>query len=514
MPQKLVTGEQIDRNAWMLNLPAGVTGGVSDVKFNGKSVVNSDGVADIKFPAAYVYGIDTDLTNLTCDVAAKQVYLNYVYDDNKYPASLRYIEAAGFGALPAHNFKRYVGNGRQVNYWLDANDSTKKEDGTNAVLTGADGDVLVWIPIVHVRYDNYTDANGHAHTVRLWSDAPFNGSRPHTLFYCNRGGTTAKPYVCGAFKAVMCDSDGVPIPQSAENTPITYANGRRCRSVIGARPATNSTRANMRKGFENNGDYTNVHFLFGSFLKEAMAIEHGNWNEQTTLSIGYCNLTTWYYSSLRKTGRTVIFGNGSGQIEADDLVEDGLDVDLLTMKDGASLWSTTAQNDHTKRIVACCYRGIEDPYGACWEFNDGIQKYQTATADDYTQSGFYMTTDCDTYSQLDTAINPPSDGVGEFPLNGCVTPQWVHHNWPKGQNWIADYDEYTLFAKVSTWTASENKSLADWLYNDATAGARVCARGGSSAFGSYAGRIGAASVYVTNGLTNAIATYGARLAVC
>ena len=511
MPYKTVTGEQIDKNTWYLNLPAGVTGGVSDVKFNGKSVVNSDGVADIKFPAAYVYGIDTDLTNLTCDVAAKQVYLNYVYDDDKYPASLRYIEAAGFGALPAHNFKRFVGHGRQVNYWLDANDSTKKEDGTTAVLTGADGDVLVWIPIVHVRYDNYTDANGHAHTVRLWSDTAFNGSRPHTLFYCNRGGTTAKPYICGAFKAVMCDADGVPIPQTAENTPITYANGRRCRSVIGARPATNSTRANMRKGFENNGDYTNVHFLFGSFLKEAMAIEHGNWNEQTTFSVGFTNLSTYYYAALRKNGRTVIFGNGSGQVEADDLTDDGLDVDILTMKDGATDWNSTAQNDHTKRIVACSYRGIENPFGACWEFCDGIQKNQSATANDYTISGYWMTTDCDTYSRLDTAITPPENGVGTFPVAGCQNPQWVHHEWPKAIVYIADYAVETLFAIHSSWTASDNKSLADYFYNNGNAGACVVVRGGS-AYSSAAA--GTAYVTVSYGLATAYATYGARLAVC
>ena len=516
MPLKLVTGEQVDKNAWMMNLPAGVTGGVSDVKFNGKSVVNSDGVANINFPDSYVYGIDTDLTNLTCDVATKQVYLNHAYDDDKYPAALRYNQVSGFGGvMPAHNFRRFVGVGRQVNYWLDANDSSKKADGTTADLTGGDGDVLEWIDIVNIRYDQYTDANGHAHTVRLWCDKAFKGSRPHTLFYCNRGGTTAKPYICGAFKSVMCDANGVPIAQTAENTPVTYSAGRRCRSVVGARPAGNITRANYRNASKNNGtDYTNIHFLFGSFIKEAMAIEFGNWNEQVTLSIGYCNLTTWYYASLRKNGRTVSFGNGSGQVEADDLTEDGLDVDLLTMNNGSTLWSSAAQSDHTKRIVACCYRGIENPYGACYDICDGIQKYQTATADDYVQSGYYMTTDCDTYSQLDTTITPPSDGVGEFPVSGCVTPQWVHHAWPKGQVFIADYDVNTLFPIVSSWTSSDNKSLADYFYNNASAGACVLARGGSSHIGSNAGRIGAATVNVIAGLSYAAAAYGARLAVC
>ena len=517
MGMKHVIGEQLDQNNWLFDLPSGITSGVSDVKVNGKSVVDEEGVANIDFPSEYVYGLDTDLTNLTCDVAAKQVYLNHAYDMAGYPAHLRYNETTAFGVLPAHNFKRFVGNGRTVNYWLDASNSAKKEDGTDAVLTGADGDVLVWIPIVHVRYDHYTDANGHAHTVRLWCDKPFKGSRIHTLFYCNRGGVTAKPYICGAFKDVMCDASGVAIAQSAENTPVPYSSGRRCRSIAGARPAANITRATFRTAAGNNGaDYTNIHFLFGSFVKEAMAIEHGNWNEQTTLSIGYCNLTAWFYSSLRKTGRTYIFGNGSGQIEADDLTEDGADVDLLTMASGGgTLWSSAAQSDHTKRIVMCCYRGIEDPYGACYELCDGIQKNQTATANEYAKSGYYMTTDCDTYSSLDTSITPPDDESGAtFPLAGCVTPQWVHHAWPKGQVFIADYDENTLFPVVSTWTSSDNKSLADYFYNNASAGACVCARGGASSYGSYAGRLGAAYVIVSNGLSIALASYGGRLAVC
>ena len=155
MPYKTVTGEQIDKNTWYLNLPTGVTGGVSDVKFNGKSVVDANGVANINFPSAYVYGIDTDLTNLTCDIAAKQVYLNHAYDDNQYPAALRYNQVSGFGGvMPAHNFRRFVGTGRTVNYWLDPNDSSKKADGTDAVLTGADGDVLEWIEYLNKNYNN------------------------------------------------------------------------------------------------------------------------------------------------------------------------------------------------------------------------------------------------------------------------------------------------------------------------------------------------------------------------
>ena len=122
-----------------------------------------------------------------------------------------------------------------------------------------------------------------------------------------------------------------------------------------------------------------------------------------------------------------------------------------------------------------------------------------------------MTTDCDNYSQLDTAKTPPEDGVGTFPVAGCQNPQWVHHEWPKGNVYIADYAVETLFAIHSSWTASDNKSLADYFYNNGNAGACVCVRGGYASNGGYAG---AASVSVSHGLTYALASYGARLAVC
>ena len=509
MSMKHVVYEKLDNNNMMIDLPSGIVSGVSDVKFNGKSVVNSDGVANINFPSAYVYGLDTDLSNLECNVAAKQVYLNHAYDMNGYPANLRYSETTGFGVMPAHNFRRFVGHGRQVNYWLDASDSTKKADGTDAVLTGADGDVLVWIDIVHIRYDNYTDANGHEHTVRLWSNTPFTGSRIHTLFYCNRGGTTAKAYICGAFKSVLCDASGNVKAQSAENTPASYASGNKFRSIVGARSAGNIRRSYFRDGSIANGDYTNVHFLFGSFVKEAMAIEFGTWNEQAAFSIGFTNLSTFYYAALRKNGRTVVYGNGSGEIEADDLTEDGEDYDILTMKDGATAWNSTAQNNHAQRIVACSYRGIENPFGAQYEYCDGIQKNQNAS--DYTISGYWCTTDTDKYSQLDSSITPPVDGLGEFPVAGTSAPVWVHNDWPKTALYFSKYDVNTLFPQVGTWTGSATKCLADYFYNNVSAGACVVVRGGNASYGSYAG---AAYVHASYGLTSATANFGARLAAC
>ena len=128
----------------------------------------------------------------------------------------------------------------------------------------------------------------------------------------------------------------------------------------------------------NNG-FDSINFLFGSFLGMMMAIEYGTLSAQAKFSVGYSNLQSWDYRSMRLTGRTAIFGNNSGEIIADDADSDGVDYDILSMKSGGtSLWNATAQGNHAQRVVQCSYRGIEDPFGSQFTLDDGIQKNQDA----------------------------------------------------------------------------------------------------------------------------------------
>ena len=53
-------------------------------------------------------------------------------------------------------------NGEEV-YKLDPNDSTKKEDGTPAVLDGTDGNVMVYIPVFYARFES----KGYRRRVKL-----------------------------------------------------------------------------------------------------------------------------------------------------------------------------------------------------------------------------------------------------------------------------------------------------------------------------------------------------------
>ena len=588
---------------------------------------------------AYVYGIDTDMSNLECNVAAKQVLLNNAYDNDEYPSELKYVEQAnGFGVLPVHQIRRLVSDdlaNRHVNYWLHHENSNFKEDGvTPSVLTGEDGDVMAELPVSYMRVDHYTDSDNHPHNVTLLSARKFRGSRPYTLFRVGKGGKSVRPYWTGAFRSVHCDSTGTPKTHTA-STPATWSTGDKFRSIAGSQPAGSITRANFLQGHQNNGG-TSVHFLFGSWLKILMAVEYGSWNEQAKFSVGFTNTNSFLYANMRKTGRTAIYGNGSGEIEADDLTLSGEDYDItVSASGGASNWNTTAKNTHSQRIVQCSYRGIEDPFGSQYTMDDGIQKNQnaiilsitisgttylrdsgldtnlplycfkngstscyaksatpavndtlysnttgtskgtitavdsengtvtcggvvytrtsasdtngkaygwrsssnmsaivytwisnptggTAYSDtgldtsagsiasfeaDYTISGYWMTTDTDKFTQTHTSKNPPSDGKGSFPFDGCSDLVWVHHDFPKASGYISAYDPWTLIRLPSIWSGSSTKGLADYYYNDAAAGARLLLRGGNSAHTAIAGL---AYGYWYSGLTYGHGYFGSR----
>ena len=454
---------------------------------------------------AYVYGIDHDTAIATAANACKRVVLNH--DHDTAGDAQRYTEVDAFSQMPAHNFKRCVMSdleNRIIAYYLNASDSTKKENGQAADLTGGDGDVMVEIPVCHYRIDTYTDEDEHIHHVYLVSNKPFTGSAIHRFFYTSNGGETAQVQFVGAFRDVLCNSDGTVRAQSAEDTPASYASGNKFRSIAGARPHGNTTRANYRTGSVANGG-TNVNSMFGQYLMMMMAIDACTFDTQTGISIGYSQLSAWNYAAIRKTGRTAVFGNGSGEILADETESTGVDLDLLTMKDGGTIWNSGV----TRKVVQFSYRGIEDPYGSQWCFEDGIQKYQNATADDYSESGYWCTNDTSKYSLCDSDLGAGAQG-GVFPAAGYTGASyvWISHAFPKASGYVKEFDPLTFFA-LSVSGGGSTTYLCDNFYNDANAGARVVYRGGNVSNGATDG---GGSVRVYSGLAHAHAHIGGRLA--
>lgn len=433
-------------------------------------------------------------------VVPEPLVYGVLYDPSTTSPACRRVELRGgnpveveeFSATPAHNFRRCVMSDlstREVAYYLDPLDSTKKADGSAANLSGGDGDVMVEIPVVHYRHSVTEDGE----MLFLVSAEPFEGSAPHPFFYTSPGGATLRTQYVGAFRSVLCNADGTVKDQGDGTSPVAYASGDCFRSIAGYRPAANVTRANFRNGHIVSGG-TSVNALSGQFFNMMMVIDGGTLDTQSGISTGYVYLNKALYAAFRNTGRTAVFGNGTGSVSADDTPGTGADLDLLTMNDGGSMWVDGVTN----RVVQFSWRGIEDPFGSAWTSEDGFQKYQNATTDDFSESGYWFTSDTTLYSTLDAARSPGSPG-SSFPASGftgadCV---WVSHPWPKDQTVVKTFDPLTFYALTLSGTYNTSQYTCDVLYNIANAGAMGICRGGGASGRLFAGAFFVSVLYAT-----------------
>ncbi len=384
-----------------------------------------------------------------------------------------------FAELPAHDFKRCVMDDlatRHVNYYLNAHDSTLKADGTAADLTGADGDVMVEIPITYWRYDVRSDGK----ILYLVSDKEFPGSAIHPFFYVSPDGHTARKQYVGAYQSTICDATGARIANMMNQDATAssaYAAGYKARSVAGCKPWTSMTQATHRTAAGNNGAQ-GVNSLFHQYLFLMMLIEGGSFNTQEAISPGFAYASTWDYAFTRLAGRAN-FGNGTGNILMD------------ATQDSTITWQSVAD---ALKVVQFSYRGIENPYGEIWKFEDGIQKYQNVVDGVLTGGCYWWTAATSLYTDVDQ--------------NAAASPTYtrVAHSWPTGgypKTWRADnFLPLTVGGGTTTY-------LCDYFYNDAAAGSRVVLRGGGAHNGADAG---AGCVIVLTGLTTAYSYFGGRLA--
>ncbi len=389
------------------------------------------------------------------------------------------IAVDDFAMLPAHDFKRCVMDdlaARHVNYYLNQYDSAKKADGTAADLTGADGDVMVEIPITYWKYQTMNDGK----ILYLVSDKTFSGASIHPFFYVSPDGKTARNQYVGAYQSTICDASGTRIANMMNQDATassSYAAGYKARSVAGAKPWANMTQAVHRTAAANNGAH-GVNSLFHQYLFLMMLIEGGSFNTQDAISPGFAYASTWDYAFTRLSGRAN-FGNGTGNILAD------------SAQDSAITWQSVAD---ALKVVQFSYRGIENPYGEIWKFEDGIQKYQNVVDGVLTDGCYWWTAATSLYTDVDQ--------------NAAASPTYtrVAHSWPTGgypKTWRADN-----FLPLTVGGASTTY-LCDFFYNDSAAGARVVLRGGSGYYGAY---VGGGSVSVAHGLALANTSVGGRLA--
>ena len=249
------------------------------------------------------------------------------------------------------NMKRCVLNDDgTVNYYLHSTNSTQKEQGGSAVLTGADGNVMVEVPLFWYKHTLVGD------THEWWvSNTPLEGYSVHPWFL--EGGVLHQFRYYRAY-----------IP--------TVVSGK-LRSISGSTPTRNQTRSTFRTQARANGtgwglcSWNAVNAIQLLFLTE-----YCTFNTQDVLGRG--NATSGNPGIT--TGQSNSIGNTS----------------------------SGATNNNTWMS----YRGIENWYADCWEFIDGIniQNYKVFL----NQNPATFADDVFTGDYVDSGVTLPTNSSGSY----------------------------------------------------------------------------------------------------
>ena len=293
-----------------------------------------------------------------------QVYGVRHYFNNSSPDLTRIGDASLHRDLPVQSGMRrcVVNSTGDVLYYLGANDSTKKEDGTTADLSGATGQVMVEVP-AHYRKTSLNAAQGYMDTEI--SMFPFDGA------------ILVPRYLVSAYEATVDRENN--LLSSVVNSSARYRGGNNnadwdgtYRSLLGL-PATALSLGTFRQYGKNRGTgwgcydwnmHTDIFWLF--------AIEYATLNSQKDfnpsldaaglhqggLGSGVSGFSNWEtynsYNPITPCGFTNSLGNNTG-------------VKTFTLN---AEQAQAYGSEHSESVPS--YRGIENPFGHIWKWTDGI----------------------------------------------------------------------------------------------------------------------------------------------
>jgi len=291
-----------------------------------------------------------------------------------------------------------------VNYYLNANDSTKRDNGAAANLSGADGQVMVELPECYARFEmDGTKRRALISTQELPGFHKWN-----------------KAYI-SAYEATVQRSTNTLM--SVVNMGADYRGGGNnadwdgtYRSLLG-RPATNISLTNFRT-YARQGRSTEWNCNVYQLHKELwwfFAIEYCNFNSQAEynaaldsngyhqggLGAGVTQISDWNgyngYMPFVPCGTTNSLGNRTGVVTYNAMKADGTTV-------------------HYAAPVPS-YRGVENPFGHIWKWTDGcLCNIQSEAAGGVSM--FYV---CDNPANFASSISANYDYRGDLPRsNGYV----------------------------------------------------------------------------------------------
>ena len=350
-----------------------------------------------------------------------------------------------------------------VNYYLDPTDSTKKLDGTSANIDGTDGNVMVEIPKFYFR--QVRDGNSLIWQV---SDVPLAGYQLHPAFFKN--GEIVDFRYMGAYDAcVYDDSAGTYIAglNLDDNTGNIDTAVDKLASVSGVYPIVGVTRHECRSLAANNGaGWRQQDFWLTSAVQILYLVEYGDFNSQANLGDGNTN------------GGYV--GSSADQNDSPH-----------TIAGASNSWGNAATDGSQPSAGAkpgtayMSYRGIENFFGNCWSWVDGVNIGSGVQGDWHV-------------SNTDTDFADSTTTNYEFLVNSMPS-----------DGYVTDIADVTGAFIPSSTGGSSSTFLSDYFFDDNGNTNRVAPFGGNAGTGASAGAF-AWLVFFSSGF--ATRSVGARLA--
>ena len=246
----------------------------------------------------------------------------------------------------------------EVQYYLDPTNSARKANGSASVLTGADGQVMVEIPKFYTR----RETNG---TLTTWliSDLPVQGFSVHPAFI--KDGVEVDYRYYGAYDACVYDVGGATYlsglnydNNSGANgvqVDVTASTGDKLASVSGIYPMAGLTRAEFRTLAANRGTFwRQLDFALWSAVQMLYLVEYQSFYSQAILGAGNTNGSYLASSGLQTDSPHTIAGAANW------------------LGDGSTNTTSGAGVNAKPGTSYMVYRGIENLYGNCWNWADGI----------------------------------------------------------------------------------------------------------------------------------------------
>ena len=400
------------------------------------------------------------------------------------PVPTRIGKAELHASLPVQSLIRrcVLKDNGEVNYYLHANDSTKRDNGAAANLTGADGQVMVELPDCYYRFE----MDGLKRRA-LISTEPLPGFNKWNKAYISAYEATVQRSTSKLASVVNTDADY----RGGNNTSGWDETNK---SLLG-RPATNISLTNFRAYARNRGTSEwncNVYQLHKE-LWWFFAIEYCNFNSQASfnaaldangyhqggLGAGVTTLdgTKWNnfngYNPFVPCGTTNSLGNHTGCVD-------------YTLEAGGYDTNATV-------VSVPSYRGVENPFGHIWKWTDGCKVLVQSEA----AGGLSMFYTCD------DPANFTSSGVSNYNYRGDIA---------RASGYVKELvlGEYGEIMPLSIGGGSSTY-FCDYFYTsipDSGTSERGVLFGGPANYDANAGFVCAGTSYAA---TNTYANVGSRL---